>query len=100
MDDLFLLRIRGKDATQLNHHHAETNQYEYQAERGDVPKTYSTRHGNLFLFAENLYLAKKKQRRKRKKKKPDETEEFKYEGTVEDLADSILRFGNVSFQVL
>eukprot|EP00112_Aurelia_sp_Birch-Aquarium-sp1_P023088 Seg675.23 transcript_id=Seg675.23/GoldUCD/mRNA.D3Y31 product="putative protein KIAA2012-like" protein_id=Seg675.23/GoldUCD/D3Y31 len=98
LDDLFLLRIRGKDATQLNHHHAETLQYEQPAERGDVHKTYSTRHGNLFLFAENLYLAKKKKRKKSKKKEPDETEEFKYEGTVEDLADSILRFGNSNFR--
>ena len=97
MEDLFLLRIHGKNgkiAARLSNE-AEGSLKE-KASRYDPRKTFSTRGGNLILFAEKLYEVKKRKKRKQKKAKKSEFDEILFEGTCEDLADSILKFGDVS----
>ena len=92
LKDLFLLRINGTNAV---HHNSNVRNERIEREDDFVHKTYSTKLGTLILYADSLYLKEKRKKKIVKKKRKTEFEEIDFEGTVEELADCILRFGNV-----
>ena len=96
---MFLLRIRRENAQNFLDRLRNYNYTQATSEHLEQPplhKTYSTREGNLILYAENVYHGERRRKKSKQKRRKVEVNEFAYKGTCEDLAHSILRFGDVS----
>ena len=94
LEDVYLLQVRGANTVEEH-----SNEKRFDSKEASLHKTFSTKLGTLILYAESFYKNEKKKSKIVKKKRKSKAEEIKFEGTVEELANSILRFGNVCYLV-
>ena len=92
-EEFILFQVKGQHATV--HNSKEKREGKTLTTENVVHRTYSTKLGTLILYSDSLYLKEKKRKKLVKKEIKSSIEDVTFEGTVEDLAAYILRFGNV-----